>query len=70
MPRHPNDTVERLWRGAADPTKPRFVPVELRGLVTEIPADIEERMHPRSPPDRPRDGWRSPAFAVPTMGIA
>ena len=112
MPRHPNDIVERLWRGAADPTNPRLVPVERRGIVTDIPVDVEERMRrelyitremvpaiggeavtingqrvdleraayyrcaccaavqPHSPPDRPRDGWRSPAFAVPTMDIA
>ena len=44
MPRHPNDIVEQLWCGAADPTKPRYVPVERCGIVTDIPADVEERM--------------------------
>ena len=42
--RHPNDTVERLWPGANDPTNPRFVPLELRDVVADIPADIENKL--------------------------
>ena len=42
--RHPNDTVERLWPGATDPTNPRFVPLELRDVVADIPADIEQQL--------------------------
>lgn len=41
---HPHDTIERLWPGAADPTHPRFVPIELRDLVAAIPPAVERKL--------------------------
>ena len=60
MQRHPNDTVERLWPGATDPTNPRFVPLELRDVVADIPADIETTPTPGAVHDRRDDPHRRP----------
>ena len=43
MQRHPNDTVERLWPGANDPTNPRLCRSSC-DVVADIPADIENKL--------------------------
>ena len=42
--RHVHDNVERLWEGAADPADSRYVPIPLRDLVADCPAEVEAKL--------------------------
>ena len=58
--RHDNDTVERLWPGAADPKDPRFVPLELRDVVADMPRRRRAEAAPRVVHDQGADPHRRP----------
>lgn len=48
MPRHPNDTIERLHPGAADPTSPWFVPIAVRAEFAAIPDEVTRKLARRA----------------------